>query len=180
MNKTGRLHFFSETGTEGGYYAFQDMESIDYVKSEWAIFKGRTVYDPDDPMRSGKVVESYTSAGSEIKTSKIGDISFMTVEWQEGEQEQFRRSDSVLVEKWSHGGLTLLLPMDGLTVYQKGVGSAVLWAGNVEMERQDPYHPESYTAFGLTSHYRPMLSDIDPDSWSQFFIEEKYATLERK
>jgi hypothetical protein len=51
--KRGRLTFHSETGTEGGYWAFQDEQFITLEPPKWGVFAERAVFDPENPVRTG-------------------------------------------------------------------------------------------------------------------------------
>lgn len=50
----GILIFHSETGTEGGYWAFQDESFISKKTPDFGIFGGETVFDASNPERKGK------------------------------------------------------------------------------------------------------------------------------
>lgn len=58
----GRLHFHSETGTEGGYWALQDNEHINIERSEWGLFARTRVWTPDHS-RQGTVLTSFHQDG---------------------------------------------------------------------------------------------------------------------
>jgi len=53
----GVLHLFSETGTEGGYWAFQDNTFIKQVAPDYGIFGGQVVWDQANPERKGKTLQ---------------------------------------------------------------------------------------------------------------------------
>lgn len=50
----GVLEFYSETGTEGGYWAFQDERFISKVAPEFGVFGGSIVFDAKQPGRKGR------------------------------------------------------------------------------------------------------------------------------
>lgn len=50
----GILHFHSETGTEGGYWAFQDKHFITKTSPSSGVFANQTVWDSNNPERRGK------------------------------------------------------------------------------------------------------------------------------
>lgn len=180
MDKAGKLFFYSETGTEGGYYAIQGSDSISYTTPDGAVFKHRRVYDPEDPMRRGLVVGSYTNDGAECKLSRPGDISLLDIDWDDGSKDLMRPSDTIFIEQWGYEGATIVKNHDRLTVFQRGIGSVALWRGEVFLERQDPYAEGSYAPFGFAAHYKPKIPDIPADVWSAWFIRESHwALLER-
>jgi hypothetical protein len=51
----GVLNFFSETGTEGGYWAFQDEQHISLIPLEYGMWDESKVYDKKNPTRFGTV-----------------------------------------------------------------------------------------------------------------------------
>ena len=53
MELEGRLCFYSETGTEGGYWAFQESRYINLVSPTFGVSNKQTVYDIDNDSRKG-------------------------------------------------------------------------------------------------------------------------------
>lgn len=51
----GILHLHSETGTEGGYWAFQDKRFITKTSPSFGVFANQTVWDSNNPGRRGKI-----------------------------------------------------------------------------------------------------------------------------
>ena len=51
----GILHLHSETGTEGGYWAFQDKRFITLTSPSFGVFANQTVWDSNNPGRRGKI-----------------------------------------------------------------------------------------------------------------------------
>lgn len=54
----GILHLYSETGTEGGYWALQDREYITHITPGYGVFSGNHVWDQANPQRHGKTAEA--------------------------------------------------------------------------------------------------------------------------
>ncbi len=50
----GVLFLHSETGTEGGYWAFQDQRFINKITPSYGVFTNQTVWDSKNPERKGK------------------------------------------------------------------------------------------------------------------------------
>lgn len=177
---TGRLNFHSETGTEGGYYTVQDSNYISHIAPDFGVFRGETIFDPNDLMRTGKVIESWRQDGTPFQSAQKGDIAFLDIDWDDKEHDIAVPSCNVRVERWSYDGLTYLNDGDRLTIFTRGVGSAALWCGVVELLEQDPYGNDSYTPFGLACHHKPLnTKPVTNDQWSQWFLEGRFATLER-
>jgi len=53
----GVCTFHSETGTEGGYWAFQDNRHIVRAPAKWGLWYEQVVWDADNPDREGKCRE---------------------------------------------------------------------------------------------------------------------------
>ncbi len=179
--KTGKLDFHSETGTEGGYFALQDSAHITYQQPNYGVFKGHSVYDPQDIFRRGKVDSSYREDGTAFEVGRIGDVSFLDILWNDGVTDIARASNTVLEERWGYKGLVLIGNGDRLTVFEKGIGSLALWSGEVLLEEQDPYEAGSFAPHGMACHHRPLnTAPADADEWSSWFFESRWATLERQ
>lgn len=53
MKLEGRLCFYSETGTEGGYWAFQESKHINLIAPTFGVSNEQTVYDNQNTSRHG-------------------------------------------------------------------------------------------------------------------------------
>ncbi len=51
----GILYLYSETGTEGGHWAFQDKRFITLTPPSFGVFANQTVWDSNNPERRGKI-----------------------------------------------------------------------------------------------------------------------------
>jgi hypothetical protein len=51
----GVLHLHSETGTEGGYWTFQDQRFISKTTPSFGVYANQTVWASNDPKRKGKL-----------------------------------------------------------------------------------------------------------------------------
>lgn len=49
----GRLTFYSETGTEGGYWAFQDENYISLIPPTFGVSNNEKVFDINNKSRIG-------------------------------------------------------------------------------------------------------------------------------
>jgi hypothetical protein len=54
----GRLSFHAETGTEGGYWAFQDERFVHHVPPEYGVYNRERVWDAAQPQRQGRAQEA--------------------------------------------------------------------------------------------------------------------------
>lgn len=182
----GVLHFFSETGTEGGAWAFQDKEfmgldspnhfrctrcshvwdkdhekeppkpSFTYWKDDHYRFSDH--YQPDGDLGPGEFDQEFTRQNNEAARQCAEDGH---AAWEK------MYPDGM----WSYEGLHVLNDGDELTVQD---GDKVLFQGTVKLPpRQDPYAEGAYVAGGaMTAHRRPPVG-TDEDWW----FDEKEATL---
>lgn len=177
---SGKLNFHSETGTEGGYYTLQNAEDITYAVSKWGIFSHSWVYDPEDVLRRGRVHESYKKDGTPFKSSGPGEISRLDIVWDDKKTDMARPSNTVLVEQWGYDGLIYLRNGDKLKIFEKGIGSTALWEGVVELVEQDPYAKGSFAPSNMACHHIPQnTTPASPEQWTQWFFEDRWATLEQ-
>lgn len=177
---TGKLNFHSETGTEGGYYAIQNSDHISHIVPEFGVFEGHTVYDPQDLMRSGKVIEALRDDGTPFTSAPLGEVALLDIQWNDNVEEIARPSNTVRIERWSYEGLEYLEDGDKLTIFAQGIGSVALWKGTVSLLPQDSYGEDSYAPFGFACHHRPLNTEpVTEDEWSEWFFEQRFATLDR-
>ncbi|PRX54979.1 hypothetical protein [Flagellimonas meridianipacifica] len=102
MQISGKLTFFSETGTEGGYWAFQDHDYIKLEAPDFGIREKREVWDSNDLTRRGFTLNSEFWDGSNwivlpdpIYLDKDYKISSLNL----GEVKGDRLADKRLMEK---------------------------------------------------------------------------------
>lgn len=148
----GVLHLWSETGTEGGYWAFQDERFISKNTTRFACAKCHIYWDksshPDGP-----------------SADALGEARFCTP----GAHDFRPVSD----ESWSYEGLHVLAPGDELTVYAKD-GVAIVWEGVIRLKQHDLFTEH---AGGMWIHADQ--EGIDRDTWAKWFFEGHPAKVIR-
>lgn len=160
----GVLVFHSETGTEGGWYAFQDEK-----------FMGI----PDDTENCAKCgymrkyVEEEEAAGREIIPSSeslkygLGICNYADHEW----KLLFPKGRS------SYEGLHMLKDGDHLRIRQPDTYE-ILWQGNVLFTRNTDLYTEDSQAHvhGMWVNQEPNVG-VDRETWAEWFISEYPADL---
>lgn len=195
----GVLHFYSETGTEGGAWAFQDEKFIGLdAPSQFRCTRCGRVWDKDRDEQPPPPSFTYwrderTEGGKKYSSGYYGsDVYLPDGDLGPGELNQSFTSSSnetarQCAEKghaewenmyphgmWSYEGLHILADGDELTVLD---GDKELFSGVVKLPpRQDPYADGAYVAGGgLTAHRKPPVGTKE-DWW----FEERQATLKTK
>lgn len=100
----GVLHFHSETGTEGGYWAFQDERFITYVAPTYGIWGNQAVWDSSRPKRKGKTREDAEVLRGDkwypLPDPMQRDPDYYASSLFQGEQRGDREADRRLMEKY--------------------------------------------------------------------------------
>jgi hypothetical protein len=167
----GVLTFHSETGTEGGYWAFQDAAFIsEPVKYRYCAKCG--LQD-----RQYESTDVLTVTGSWMLTAENmawmdknpnEDLSILSAtcdhDWRENES-----------GSWSYEGLHILKTGDHLTILDKDGSGNVVWDGVIDLTE--------FTVF--TDHIQNLWihnrqKNVDMQQWAKYFFEESPARLEKK
>lgn len=181
----GILHFWSETGTEGGYWALQDTDFILKIVPGWGFFPGQKIFDINDPEREGSVIEAWKRnkwwkfwkpyLSLPDPNSKYGispnEIVLGLIKWDDGSVEK-RKSNQILVINWSYDGLHVLKDGDMLTIYSKEDPNEIVWSGTIKLKRH-PIFTED--ADGMWIHADQ--EGIDRETWANWFFGEHPAKL---
>lgn len=196
----GILHFFSETGTEGGTWAFQDEKFMHLPgPNQYACTTCGRVWDKDRDAEPPKPSFTYWRDDWEEDGKRylggyhVADTYDPNGNLGPGEfnQEFTRRSNETSKlcadhghsewkpmypdGMWSYEGLHVLNEGDHLIV--RSEGDEVLFDGDVKLPpRQDPYADDAYVAGGgLAAHRKP--PEGTDEAW---WFNEYRATLTTK
>jgi hypothetical protein len=173
----GFTHFWSETGTEGGYWAVQDREFIGKTMPKFGVWEGDVVYDGRNSDREGKVVASEMLDGRPLPAPdgsygvSEGQVVRARVWWPDNRHEETRPSDSLLKKTWDYTGLKVLKNNDRIVIYEPD-GVTVKWAGVIQL-MEVPLFTED--AFGMWIHSDQIGEPRE--SWSRMFIREHPCRL---
>ena len=149
----GKLFLYSETGTEGGYWAFQDSRFISSNTTRYSCKKCNLYWDKEkEPMPAAP---EPTSKDSLPNCCSPDDHHFKPV----------------CEENWSYEGLHVLEDGDQLTIYHPNNNKKV-WSGVIAL-KQHPMFTED--ASGLWIHADQI--GIDRKIWAEYFFKEYRAKL---
>ncbi len=147
---SGVLAFHSETGTEGGYWAFQDQQFITENTTVFVCTKCGLYWDSGDESRK--------------------DLPWQTIPPLEGHKfcapgtHTFELSPPVL---WSYEGLHILKDGDVLTIYDKEQTDKVVWQGIVQLIN---YPCQTEYVRGMWIHADQV--GVDRETWATWFLRE--------
>jgi hypothetical protein len=188
---TGVLVFHSETGTEGGYYAFQDSKFMELpAPDRWRCTRCGRVWDKDrdaeprgasfayhDPAR-GPGYFGYDEPHPELEqyindsgyTQASNKTSLLCYEQGHAEWEKLYPNGM-----WSYEGLHMLNDGDHLRIYREEDPTQVVWEGAVKLRRVDSYGPEGGT-LGWRVHQKEDVG-VGEETWFRWFLDELPAEL---
>lgn len=96
---TGKLHFWSETGSEGGHWAIQDEKSVHWKPPSFGVWKGSTVKHADG--RVGKVEASFKQDGRPTGGDPMyHDPNYVKSSLFRGQGSGDREADAALERMW--------------------------------------------------------------------------------
>lgn len=153
--------FHSETGTEGGYWAFQDERFIDRFDdnklcAKCGLYREFLENWHNRRLKHPKSLIEYWDGIIE-KACKPEKHSW---------QPAFPNG------KWSYEGLHILKDGDRLTVYSPKKLDEIVWSGDVSLKKFPVF---SQDAFGLWIHADQV--GVDRETWAKWFFEEYPAEL---
>jgi len=150
--------FHSETGTEGGYWAFQDSQFI--------------TKDVPRPYckKCGKYLKPQKSGG--IKITKVLRTTQDILDSKEPRECPEGQHESETDDSWSYEGLHILKDGDHLVIYSKNNPSKIVWSGIIQLCR---YAVFTEHAFGFWIHADQ--GGVDRNLWAKWFLEEYTAKL---
>ena len=111
MELEGRLCFYSETGTEGGYWAFQERNHIKLIAPSFGVSNEQTVYDIDDDSRKGIASASEVLLNNKwlpLPDPLTQDPDYLKSSLYKGEEQGDLEADKRLMEKYKFPGLLVI------------------------------------------------------------------------
>ena len=156
----GKLHLFSETGTEGGDWVFQDL---DYIFLNTTIYSCKKcgLYRVKEPT-------SHTLPLFKKPKYSYAPPLFKKSKYCSAEDHQFELSPK---EHYDPRGRHLLENGDKLTIYHPENKEEV-WSGVIDLKFCDS---SSNQAFGWWIHTNQ--KGIDKDLWAEYFLNNYPAEL---
>lgn len=156
----GVLHFFSETGTEGGDWAFQDSRYIQknvpkgFCKKCYKVLQKQSgavqathVYPVTEEMLGGGDLPEQQDCPDGAHEEEIGDA-------------------------WSYEGLHILKDGDFLQIFSPDDLSCVVWQGVISL-----IHYGSFTEHALGCWIHADQRGTPRETWAEWFFKEYPAKL---
>lgn len=161
----GVLSFHSETGTEGGYWAFQDSRFIQknvprgYCKNCGFYMKDQSnssIRVTRITVLDEKVVQELLSTGK-ISEKPLCD-----------------KHEEEIGEYWDYEGLHILKDGDRLTIYNPD-NKIEIWAGIINLKQYDSF---TEGASGMWIHADQI--GVERNTWAEYFFRQLPAKLTRE
>lgn len=154
----GICHFFFETGSEGGHWAFQDGNFITKNVTQPYCRKCGKFLGPQK--YKNLEVEKVVPLTKEVLAGKEPP------ECPEGKHERD------ISNSWSEKGTHILKDGDRLTIYSPKNPSKVVWSGTISLHQHRLFTKK---AFGLWIHADQ--KGIKRNTWAKYFFKEYPAEL---
>jgi hypothetical protein len=103
MKLEGRLCFYSETGTEGGYWAFQESNHINLIAPTFGVSNEQTVCDMEDDSRKGIASTSEVLLNNKwlpLPDPLTQDPDYLESSLYKGEEQGDLEADKRLMDKY--------------------------------------------------------------------------------
>jgi hypothetical protein len=157
----GILFFHSETGTEGGYWAFQDEKYIQHdVPRGYCKKCGLWLRKQTGTVRVERVIPlNEENIESVMKTCKLVEPPICS----EGEHEE------EIGDQWSYEGMHVLKDGDYLTIYDKNDPTKIVWQGTIKLKQ---YNCFTELTFGFWIHSDQV--GVERETWARWFLGEGY------
>lgn len=156
----GVLHFFSETGTEGGLWAFMDERFITPNTTRFSCTKCFVYWDKEDNP-DGPIVVTHVIPF---------DRALQSLENPPPCPPNEHDFQSVAPENWLYEGLRILKNGDRLTIFDKNDPARIVWSGVINL-REHPLFTEH--VFGMWIHADQQ--GLNRETWARWFLEENPA-----
>ncbi len=176
----GVLEFYSETGTEGGHWAFQDEKFIQKVPAT-IVFGGQKIFDPNNPERSGKVQEEGVEVlrGGEwfpLPDPVQSDEDYYLSSLFKGEERGDHEADQRLMERYD---FTMVYPSERMKTEMDEKFGEGNW--HIEEDRTDiavGSNGERFMYGGTPRADRPY--GVSPGQLTRFNVEWHDGTIEQR
>lgn len=166
----GILNLHSETGSEGGYWAFQDERYIVPNTTQFRCAKCNKFWDKE-VHPEGPLPERGPSDGIIYIDTSTGAMSHEEPEQCATEAHDFKPWPS---HWWSYDGLHFLKDGDQLTIYAKDDPVQVVWEGVIRLHQHGLFTEH---AFGMWIHADQ--AGVARETWARWFFENLPAKLVR-
>ena len=172
---SGFLRFYSETGTEGGYWAFQDRRFIKENTTKFYCKKCYKYWDKDKypdappPIGSRPVQVELAVPLNEVPLESIKNKTFKAPPMCQTNEHDFQLIGET---SESFDGHHILKNNDWLSIYSKDNPAIMVWSGIIRLKK---YPPFTENILGLWVHSDQI--GVEEETWAKWFLEEYPATL---
>lgn len=162
----GVLTFHSETGTEGGYWAFQDERFITPNTTHFYCTHCGLPWD-----RSKESDEYVFKKGEEFESKYGGQpgIDGRPKHYCSRDAHEFKKTSE---ENWSYAGLHILKDGDHLTIYSKENSTEVVWDGTIQIRQFELFTEH---VFSMWIHADQV--GVNRETWAKWFLRGYPAEL---
>lgn len=154
----GVCTFHSETGTEGGYWAFQDGQFITKNVLQSYCRKCGKCFD--------------LQQNENLQVVKVLPLTEEVLAGKEPPECPEGQHEREIGDSWSYEGLHILENGDQLTIFSPDNPAQIVWFGTISL-RQHPLFTED--VFGRWIHADQ--ESIDRETWATYFLKEYPAEL---
>lgn len=164
----GVCHFYSETGTEGGYWAFQDQQFIGIPNNEEHCADCGILRSHFEQAAANETLVATHTYSLEDVVGPEGRVALP-----ESCLDGTHRFQPLYPEgMWSYEGLHVLRDGDQLTIFDKENEDQVVWQGEIKLLQHDLF---SEDAFGMWIHADQ--DGVEREQWATWFLKEYPAEL---
>lgn len=161
----GVLHLFSETGTEGGDWAFQDARYIQKnVPRGYCKKCGKWFAKQEGPIQVGRVTMITDEVFEEI--NRTGKLPEQTDCVNDAHEED-------IGESWSYEGLHILENGDRLTIFDKQDPQKIVWEGVIKLCQHNLFTEATSNGMWIHADQKGVKRGV----WEKFFLEGYPAKL---
>ncbi len=162
----GVCTFHSETGTEGGHWAFQDERFITPNTTHFYCSRCGLPWDKEkeseeDVFKKGEE--------SELKYRGSPTLSGGMRHYCNRNAHEFKK---ISEKNWSYEGLHPLKNGDHLKIFSKEDPSKIVWEGTIQLQEYEVF---SEHVFGMWIHSDQV--GVERQAWAQWFFNEHPAEL---
>lgn len=176
----GRCTFFSETGTEGGDWAFQDEH---FIKLNTTQFYCKNCFVFWDKEKNPDGPAPIKELGGAIELTKMMPLNEATVKavrkgtFKEPKECRLGQHEFKLTTKefYLYEGFHILRGGDYLTIYLKEDPNKIVWQGKISLKQ---YPSFTQAAHGLWIHADQ--KGVDRETWAKYFMEEYPSKLTKR
>ena len=165
----GVLTFHTETGTEGGYWAFMDSKFMTENKTSYVCKKCYNFWNKEQEPGGPKPLEPLIKKGENYDLLMEELANLPVCPPNEHEFELYPKNF------YSYEGLHILGNGDHLTIYDPNERDKVIWSGEINLQQYD-----LFTEVADIYWIHADQIGIERETWAEYFFKEYPARLVKK